>query len=546
MHLLLLATGVAGGGLYKADSPVATLEAKDVPQKDATDAPLILVVRTNTRRVARMLGQPIRTLQSPPPPYYHVAQEFYSAWCGHCQHFAPTYEQIAREAKKSLPTLRVGAVNCPDHEETCSAHSVSSFPTLKLFPGDHVYKSHDRGVRSVLDWVSKTSGVAAVAHADTPPQPAAAHAGAAATALASAASKAHQQLLETPHIGKPQWRQVVAPAAANASLLSERRQWQPVPAADVYAAARYGLYHEVAAHADADAGKPRDGVAAGSAHLQLRALLEWLLALQRGLPRDADGGVAATAAQELRSLLMRKGGMVSRAEWLQMLEATGVDRWPQEWSACSSANPSLHGYPCSLWLLFHSLASHATHEHALQTMHAIRLYVSTFFGCADCVSHFGNMSARMEEEMGGMPAKHTQRERAVLWLWQAHNRVNARLAAEPDPLDEYLKVEWPLPALCASCHEVAFSQRGTAAQHGHVLRQWRHDQVVRQLHRAYCLEAHFECWTDQQEMSRRPPSQVRSFVGTWGTLVGVVLLLCMACARRAGPAGVEKAADRMV
>ena len=89
----------------------------------------------------------------------------------------------------------------------------------------------------------------------------------------------------------------------------------------------------------------------------LRPLLEWLLALQRGLPRDADGGVAVAAVGELRGLLMRKGGMVERAEWSAMLETVGVDKWPQEWQACSSSNPALHAYPCSLWMLFHALVT---------------------------------------------------------------------------------------------------------------------------------------------------------------------------------------------
>ena len=50
-------------------------------------------------------------------------------------------------------------------------------------------------------------------------------------------------------------------------------------------------------------------------------------------------------------------------------------------------------------MLFHALASHASDEHALQTAHAIRLYVGSFFGCDDCAAHFGNMSRSMEAEM---------------------------------------------------------------------------------------------------------------------------------------------------
>ena len=162
-------------------------------------------------------------------------------------------------------------------------------------------------------------------------------------------------------------------------------------------------------------------------------------------------------------------------------------------------------------------------------------------------SHFGNLSSTLEADLAAMPPHHSARDRAALWLWQVHNAVNARLAAHPDyAYDEFLKVEWPTPAACSACHEVAISQRGTAAAHGHLLRQWRHDQVLGFLHRSYCLEPRFECWAELQAGSRRPaPAQVRSWVGTWGTLGAAALLLCIACGRRGGRGG-EKQPDHMV
>jgi len=542
--------------------------------------------------------------------------EFYSAWCGHCQHFAPTYEELARVAKQRVPSLTVGAVNCPSHEDACGEHKVSSFPTILLFPGNHRYASHNRSVEGILAWVATqratqqqvahalathghlpvlgteaTRGVKAALDSlegdaaagtslgtESPASrrkadPAgrraelleellgggggggggggtvggAALGSAAAAALGSAAAAARGQLLD-PRGGRgSQWRAVPVATQGKGSLshLSERKVWQPVPAADLYAAARYTLSHEVLTHVHAGRGaEGEDDIHARSS--MLRPLLEWLLALQRGLPRDADGGVAVAAVGELRGLLMRKGGMVERAEWSAMLETVGVDKWPQEWQACSSSNPALHAYPCSLWMLFHTLASHASTEHALQTAHAVRLYVASFFGCDDCAAHFGNMSRGMEAEMSEMSSQHSARDRAVLWIWQAHNQVNARLAAQPDhSFDEFLKVEWPSPAACPGCHEVTISQRGSAATRDHLLRQWRHDQVLRYLHRSYCLEPRFECWAELQSGSRRPPAQLRSQLGTGGTLAAVALLLCIACGRRGGRTA-EKPPDHKV
>jgi thiol-disulfide isomerase/thioredoxin len=118
----LAAAAAEQDGLYKADSPVTSLSS-GVPAHNSSDQPFMLV-------------------------------EFYSAWCGHCQQFAPTYEELARVAKQRLPTLTVGAVNCPSHEDACGEHKVSSFPTILLFPGNHRYASHNRSVEGILAWVA--------------------------------------------------------------------------------------------------------------------------------------------------------------------------------------------------------------------------------------------------------------------------------------------------------------------------------------------------------------------------------------------------------
>ena len=70
-------------------------------------------------------------------------------------------------------------------------------------------------------------------------------------------------------------------------------------------------------------------------------------------------------------------------------------------------------------------------------------------------------------------------------------------------------------------------------------------QVLRYLHRSYCLEPRFECWEELQSGSRRPPAQLRSQLGAGGTLAAAALLLCIACGRRGGRSA-EKPADHKV
>ena len=172
----LAAAAAEQDGLYKADSPVTSLSS-GVPAHNSSDQPFMLV-------------------------------EFYSAWCGHCQQFAPTYEELARVAKQRLPTLTVGAVNCPSHEDACGEHKVSSFPTILLFPGNHRYASHNRSVEGILAWVANQRTM----------QQLAAHAPATHGHLPVLGTEATRRLALDSLQGE-------AAAAAAAAALSAARRW---------------------------------------------------------------------------------------------------------------------------------------------------------------------------------------------------------------------------------------------------------------------------------------------------------------------------------
>lgn len=57
--------------------------------------------------------------------------DFYATWCGHCQDFAPVFEQIAIKFKGAV---RAGKVNCGDHRHFCERAGVSGFPTVLYYP----------------------------------------------------------------------------------------------------------------------------------------------------------------------------------------------------------------------------------------------------------------------------------------------------------------------------------------------------------------------------------------------------------------------------
>lgn len=148
------------------------------------------------------------------------------------------------------------------------------------------------------------------------------------------------------------------------------------------------------------------------------------------------------------------------------------------WVGCQGSRAGLRVYPCSLWTLFHvltvqhdatptALDNTGLQGEAAPVLQVMRRYIRTFFGCKECGHHFEQAAASSMDDV-----KTPQEE--VLWLWNQHNRVNARLAGSlsDDPL--FPKAPWPSPALCASCHE---EKRGV-----HV---WNHDHVLAFLRRHY-------------------------------------------------------------
>uniref|UniRef100_UPI00358DF3C9 sulfhydryl oxidase 2-like n=1 Tax=Myxine glutinosa TaxID=7769 RepID=UPI00358DF3C9 len=124
---------------------------------------------------------------------------------------------------------------------------------------------------------------------------------------------------------------------------------------------------------------------------------------------------------------------------------------------CQGSQPNLRGYPCSLWILFHTLTVRAASHHdalvalgeddlsdmrdVLLAMHA---YVSEFFGCHDCAVHFKQMAKSLFAVRSW--------DSAVLWLWRSHNKVNLRIAGSKSEDPQFPKIQWPPPDICQACH----------------------------------------------------------------------------------------------
>ena len=95
--------------------------------------------------------------------------EFYSSWCGHCIHFAPTFKQIAKDVQKWSDVISVAAIDCAQDENMpiCRDYDIMGYPSLKFFPPQApasnrgiLRKGHSNEQKDIkgdmLDFVEKT------------------------------------------------------------------------------------------------------------------------------------------------------------------------------------------------------------------------------------------------------------------------------------------------------------------------------------------------------------------------------------------------------
>jgi hypothetical protein len=123
------------------------------------------------------------------------------------------------------------------------------------------------------------------------------------------------------------------------------------------------------------------------------------------------------------------------------------------WKTCQGSESHYRGYPCSLWLLFHTLTVSeyvkTLKSHKFENLHEViytmRDYITNFFSCTDCAKHFGQMAATLEDEI-------IYPNSSVLWLWAAHNRANKRLAGDQTEDPAHPKVQFPTIQMCPNCY----------------------------------------------------------------------------------------------
>ena len=132
-----------------------------------------------------------------------------------------------------------------------------------------------------------------------------------------------------------------------------------------------------------------------------------------------------------------------------------------QWSSCVGSEQRYRGYPCGLWTLLHTVTVQcmpqvhitnvavrphyrAWHISSREALLIAKNYVENFFTCESCREHFTEMARTVQYEA-------VDDVSAILWLWQAHNRVNKRLVHDISTDPVHPKTQFPTSQLCQSC-----------------------------------------------------------------------------------------------
>lgn len=184
------------------------------------------------------------------------------------------------------------------------------------------------------------------------------------------------------------------------------------------------------------------------------ALKNYLAVLSAYVPRELRESLMFV--DKLKSKLQNRAG-VKGTDYMKMVEEaesslpSGYLKL-QEYVVCKGSEPRFGGYPCGLWVMFHTLTVAAAQESEakklddqLTVLKGMHGYIKNFFGCKDCSEHFVAMSERRKlMDVSGV-------EPSVLWLWAAHNEVNQRLSGDPSEDPTRKKVQYPTVGDCPKC-----------------------------------------------------------------------------------------------
>ena len=374
--------------------------------------------------------------------------EFYMPWCGACQHFAPEFAEAANAIKDRVAAY---AVDCTKEGAMCKTFGATSYPTVLLGePGAFARREMDKLKKftrtnvaaEVVKWVDEELGTTYATR------------GAGARAVENARRSDEERLITrrgreeaTSRDGsKVTWTKFANVADLERATIEMYAQMTSEAVFVSSPEARQAFESFLAFESETH---PIE-----TCH---RGLTNLLTTLDDKWPKDGratTGMIRAALTLDVRVCGKPRGE-----------DVTIVPQWVE----CAGSVAGLRGYTCGVWMLLHSLAVRVPGSSItnMEFIHAIEGWVRHFFPCEECRTHFLSL---IESPATGFGDFIQRTDGASMWLWKAHNIVNARLAAEdakeiPNEVNirtgdvlaksdpSHPKVQFPPKSLCPSCYE---------------------------------------------------------------------------------------------
>uniref|UniRef100_A0A7S0WFK3 Sulfhydryl oxidase n=1 Tax=Pyramimonas obovata TaxID=1411642 RepID=A0A7S0WFK3_9CHLO len=358
--------------------------------------------------------------------------EFFAPWCPHCQRFKPQYEKVAalfNTEPRTTPDIMVFNVDCVAQGELCTRYDVKAYPAI-LFGPPKSFETNGQGAQKlnnantaddVMKFINNRLGQNFVLSTDT--------------TYGNTYNSLGEQLKPLENLTASM--QVSLADVEKATVLSYEYMFS----------SKLLVPHN------------------------RRAFVQWttLLANNHPVPRCRAG--CRHLLSSLEEVWPERNSSGSPPPGplpaLQRWRVCGRHRTDGDWQGCKGSAPTTRGYSCGLWSLFHTLSASAEESEAdagFKWMQGVKAFVGTFFTCQVCNTHFMAMASTADA------ARVSTRKDAVLWMWQAHNQVNLRLAKEEAATDTgdpaFPKMQWPSPASCPPCRTTEVLHMDQASQDG--------------------------------------------------------------------------------
>jgi len=345
-------------------------------------------------------------------PYALV--EFYAPWCPHCQHFDKPFQKVgySLNSEKKLSRVKVYHVNVVKHPDLATTFKVEGYPTVLVgLKKDFIDQfNNPEGEEFNLNKLASGDNLDA-------------------GKLLASANKATNSaviLRPIPKDGTSEMYPMIRDTRVEAHHQAQNE--------DIIKATAMMLRYSESLLQN------------GNAKIEIAILRRFVHSLAEHFPvkkcRKSFETLKFVEIEPEKNESEGKIGYKLSGKW----DMCGKYTWAQidsmPWKACQGSEPNLRGYTCGLWTLFHSLLMDGT------SFSLIHGWIELFFQCDTCREHFLALTQDYKKHAGNRGSR-------IMYLWQVHNKVNARLkideAANQDGDPKFPKAQWPMTMLCPNC-----------------------------------------------------------------------------------------------